>query len=209
VLASGNQKVFCAGSDIKEFPDARKDVIERKLKLENEAYNMIEQIDKPVIAAVEGIAYGGGAELALACDLRIVGETAKFAFPEITLGVVPGTGGMFRLSKAVGLAKAREMMYLGEPIAAEEALRWGLINRVVPAGCAAEVALELAVRIAAKSTLALATIKLRSEEMLLQNRDECFWSNLAMSDTVFRSDACAEGVDAFISKRAPDFHKKR
>lgn len=207
VLSSENPKVFCAGSDIKEFPYARKDVIKRKLKLENEAYNVVEQIDKPVIAAIEGITYGGGAELALVCDIRVAGENARFAFPEITLGVVPGTGGMFRLSKAVGLAKAREMMYMGEPISAAEALQWRLVNRIVPAGQSKETAMSVAARIAEKSSLAITTIKRRSEEMYGQGRDECFWNNLKMSDHVFRSEECAEGVEAFISKRPPVFHK--
>ncbi len=208
VLTGSGTRAFCAGSDIKEFPAVSADVIELKLKKENEAYNMIEQISKPVIAALEGVVYGGGCELALTCDIRIASETAKFALPEINLGVVPGTGGVMRMPKTVGLSKACEMMYLGEPISAREAKEWRLVGHVVPAGEAVKAALEMAGKIAEKSSLSLAAIKKYSREMCEETREQSFWKNLLMSDPLFKSPECKEGVEAFFAKRKPDFHKK-
>lgn len=206
VLAGSGSKAFCAGSDIKEFPGFGENVLDLKMKKENETYDLIEKITKPVVCALEGIVFGGGCELALCCDILVAGETAKFAMPEITLGILPGTGGVFRLPRAVGINKALEMMYLGEPIDAHEALRWGLVNKVVPAGTALEAASALAARIADKPSLALATIKRYAREMYSRRRDEIFWMNLEMFEPVFNSDECREGYSAFIEKRQPKFH---
>jgi enoyl-CoA hydratase/carnithine racemase len=138
--------------------------------------------------------------------MLIAGDTAKFAMPEITLGIVPGTGGLFRLPRAVGIYKALEMMYLGESIDANEALKLGLVNKVVPAGTAREAACAIASRIADKPSLALATIKRCAREMYSRSRDEIFWMNLEMFEPVFNSRECREGYTAFIEKRQPKFH---
>ena len=108
VVTGAGEKAFCAGSDIKEFADVRDRVVEKKLARENEAFGRFESLSKPTVAAIEGLAYGGGCEISMACDLRITGEGAKFALPEVRLGVVPGSGGLFRLPELVGPAAGYE-----------------------------------------------------------------------------------------------------
>jgi enoyl-CoA hydratase/carnithine racemase len=146
VLTGSGDKAFCAGSDIKEFPDmmAAGAVVPRKLALENEAWNRIDDFPKPTIAALNGLAFGGGLELAMCCDL-IVAEAGQFvALPEIKLGVFPGTGGTVRAMRRIGEARAKEMMFFGEKLPVETALDWGLLNRVVPKGRALATATEMA-----------------------------------------------------------------
>ena len=159
VLTGSGEKAFCVGSDVKEFPQVWDDVIGKKLQKENEVFNAIEFLDKPVIAAMEGNVCGGGYEMAMACDLRILSESGRIAQPEINLGVFPGSGGIFRLPKLVGASKAMEMMFLGEFIDAEDCLRLGLVNRLAPAGKTVSAALDLAERIAHKPFEAIKLIK--------------------------------------------------
>src|ERR687895_238917 len=102
VVTGAGEKAFCAGSDVKEFADVRDRVVEKKLALENEAFSGFESLSKPVVAAIEGLAYGGGCEISMACDIRVIAEGARVALPEVKLGVVPGTGGLFRLPELVG-----------------------------------------------------------------------------------------------------------
>ena len=134
VVTGAGDRAFCAGSDVKEFAEVRDRVVQMKLARENEAFGRFESLSKPTVAAIEGLAYGGGCEISMACDLRITGEGARFALPEVRLGVVPGSGGLFRLPELVGPARAMELMYLGESIDASEAERLGLVNEVVPDG---------------------------------------------------------------------------
>src|SRR5918999_3556756 len=159
VVTGAGEEAFCAGSDVKEFEAVRDRVVEKKLALENQAFSGLETLSKPVVAAIEGLAYGGGCEISMACDLRIVGESARIALPEVKLGVVPGSGGLFRLPELVGPARAMGLMYLGEPIGAREAERIGLINEVVPDGEALSRALEVARRISRQPREAVAAIK--------------------------------------------------
>ena len=115
VVTGAGRKAFCAGSDVKEFADVSDRVVEKKLARENEAFGKLESLSKPTVAAIEGLAYGGGCEISMACDLRVTGEGAKFALPEVKLGVVPGSGGLFRLPELVGPARAMQLMYLASP----------------------------------------------------------------------------------------------
>ena len=159
VLTGSGQRAFCVGSDVKEFPQVWDDVIGKKLQKENETFNCIEFLEKPVIAAMEGTVCGGGYEMAMACDLRIMSDISKIAQPEINLGVFPGSGGLFRLPRIVGAAKAMEMMFLGEFIEADECLRLGLVNRLAPAGHVVEAALDMAEKIGQKPFEAIKLIK--------------------------------------------------
>ncbi len=120
------------------------EVVEKKLAFEIETYNKLADFPKPTIAALDGLAYGGGLEMAVCCDLLIAAEDVRLALPEIKLGVFPGSGGTVRVTRRIGEGRAKEMMFLGEPIDARTALAWGLVNRVVPAGQALAGALELA-----------------------------------------------------------------
>jgi enoyl-CoA hydratase len=205
VITGAGDKAFCAGSDVKEFPAVRDRVVEKKLARENQAFSGIESLSKPVIAAIEGLAYGGGCEISLACDLRIAAESARIALPEVKLGVVPGSGGLFRLPRLVGPARAMELMYLGEPISAHEAERLGLVNKVVPDGEALPHALDVARKITQQPKEAVAAIKRGVRESARLTHEEAVRLTLELSDHVFRTDDCAEGVRAFLEKREPRF----
>lgn len=205
VLTGSGQKAFCVGSDIKEFPEVWDDVIHKKLQQENLTFNQVELLSKPVIAAMEGNVLGGGCELSMACDIRILSETGKIGLPEINLGVFPGSGGIFRLAKLVGPAKAVEMIYTGRTLCAQQALQLGLVNQIVPEGTACTAALEMARCIADKPFEALKLIKRGVRELWLKTTEECFYPNLELSRTVFQTPDCAEGVDAFLHKRKPVF----
>ncbi len=205
VITGAGEKAFCAGSDVKEFAEVRDRVVEKKLAQENRAFGGFETLSKPAIAAIEGLAYGGGCEISLACDLRIAAESARIAFPEVKLGVVPGSGGLFRLPELVGPARAMELMYLGDPIGAREAERVGLVNEVVPDGEALPRALDVAHRISRGPKEALAAIKRGVRESARMSREEAIRLTLELSDHVFKTDDCAEGIRAFFEKREPRF----
>ena len=205
VLTGSGSRAFCVGSDVKEFPKVWDDVIGKKLQKENETFNAIEFLDKPVIAAMEGNVCGGGYEMAMACDIRVLAENGRIAQPEINLGVFPGSGGLFRLPKLVGASKAMEMMFLGEFIEAEECLRLGLVNRLAPEGQAAVKAVEMAKKIAEKPFEAIKLIKKGVREIGMVSTAECFYKNLDFSRSIFQTEDCAEGVDVFLNKRTPKF----
>src|SRR3954471_19296542 len=166
VLTGAGDKAFCAGSDIKEFPEmmAAGAVVPKKLALENEAWSRVDDFPKPTIAAVSGLAFGGGLELAVCCDLMVAEEGARVALPEIKLGVFPGSGGTIRVTRRIGEGRAKEMMFFGEPVPVETGLAWGLVNRVVPKGEALAAAIEMARRLAAQPAVALQMCK-RSADM--------------------------------------------
>jgi enoyl-CoA hydratase len=205
VVTGAGDKAFCAGSDVKEFADVRDRVVEKKLARENEAFGSFESLSKPTVAAIEGLAYGGGCEISLACDLRITGEGARFALPEVKLGVVPGSGGLFRLPELVGPARAMEIMYLGESIDASEAERLGLVNEVVPDGEALSRAVDVARSISRQPKEAVAAIKRGVRESLHSSREDSVRLTLELSDHLFETEDCAEGIGAFFEKREPRF----
>jgi enoyl-CoA hydratase len=205
VITGAADKTFCAGSDIKEFSSVWDAVVEKKLARENQAFDHIEFLSKPVVAAIEGMAYGGGCEIAMACDIRVIAEGAKVGLPEVKLGVVPGSGGMFRLPRLVGPARAVELMYLGNFIDAREAERIGLVNKVVPSGETLPYAIKLAQRIARQPRASISAIKRAVRESMVLPHDEAVQLTLKLSDLVFRTDDCREGVEAFFRKRKPRF----
>jgi enoyl-CoA hydratase len=141
----------------------------------------------------------------MACDLRISGEGAKFALPEVRLGVVPGSGGLFRLPELVGPARAMQLMYLGEPIDASEAQTIGLVNEVVPDGEALSRALDLGRRISRGPREAVAAIKRGVKGSLHSNRENSIALTLELSDHLFKTEDCEEGITAFFEKREPLF----
>jgi enoyl-CoA hydratase len=130
VLAGAGEKAFAAGADIAQLRDRRRR--EALLSINSRLFQRVEEASFPVIAAIRGFCLGGGCELALACDLRIAGDTAKFGQPEVSLGIVPGAGATYRLPRLVGAGKARELVFTGRIVDAAEALRIGLVNQVVP-----------------------------------------------------------------------------
>lgn len=205
VLTGAGERAFCAGADIKEFPSVWDDVINKKLLNENLAVDEIELLEKPVIAAIEGNVLGGGCEIALACDIRIMSEEGRIGLPEINLGVFPGSGGLYRLARHVGLSRAYEMLYTGKILTAAEAREMGLVNHLVPPGQSLRKAGELAGIIASKPFEAIKMIKKGVRVLWQKSTEENFRTNLEFSKQIFKTDDCAEGVDAFIQKRPPRF----
>ena len=161
IVLTGNEKAFAAGADIKEMADAS--AMEMLLRDQFARWDRIRKIKKPIIAAVSGFALGGGCELMMTCDIVIASETAKIGQPEINIGVIPGAGGTQRLTRAVGKVKAMEMVLTGGMITAQEALQWGLINKIVPVEYYLQEAKNLAREIAGKAPVA---VKLAKESVL-------------------------------------------
>jgi enoyl-CoA hydratase/carnithine racemase len=134
VVTGAGQRHFCAGADLKERAGWDDDEVRRQLQLYRSELGALEHCPKPVAAAINGLAWGGGLEIALACDLRVCAASASFACPEVTLGIIPGAGGTQRLTRIIGPARTKEMILLGRPVQAAQALELGLVNRVSPPG---------------------------------------------------------------------------
>jgi len=201
MVVTGNRKAFAAGADIKEMAD-------QTAKQMRDAdpigpFGRIRNIRKPVIAAVSGWALGGGCELAMSCDMVIASETARFGQPEITIGVIPGAGGTQRLPRAVGKVIAMEMILNNRTLTAEEALRFGLINDIVPAEAYLEEALKLAEEIASRAPLAVQSGK----KMVNIAYERPLGDGLAEEKKefygLFSSEDQKEGMRAFAEKRKP------
>jgi enoyl-CoA hydratase/carnithine racemase len=203
VVTGAGGRAFCAGSDVSEFPSVQDDVVQKKLAAENEAYSRLDDFPKPTVAALNGLAYGGGLELAVCCDILIAGADVRLALPEVKLGVLPGSGGTIRVPRRVGEGRAKELMFTGNPIDAETALAWGLVNHVVPAGQALAAALELARTLAERPNRALQLMKQAVDLALDTTEDDAVRRTLALSEAVFRTEDCREGVRAFFAKEPP------
>ena len=206
VIVTGSQHLFAAGADIKAMAQASPQDI---LRIDTIRYwKRLRQSSKPLIAAVSGYAFGGGCELALTCDLIVAAESARFAQPEIKLGIMPGAGGTQRLAKAIGPYRAMEMILTGEPVTAQQAFELGLVNRLVPDERLLEEAKELGRLIAARPPVAvrLASQALRhgvettlSEGLEIERRNF-----VQLFDTYDQK----EGMAAFLEKRPPVFKGK-
>jgi enoyl-CoA hydratase/carnithine racemase len=202
VIGSANARLFCAGADIKAFT-AMDEATGRAYVAGTQALlRAFERSSIVTIAAVNGLALGGGCELAMACDLRIAAASARFGQPEVKLGIMPGFGGTQRLARLVGPAKALELNLTGEPIDAAEAARLGLVNRVVPSEELLPAALALAETLAAQAPLAVAQIKRVSANPDL---DAGIAAEQEAFAQVFGSEDAREGIAAFLEKRPPAF----
>ncbi|WEG13939.1 enoyl-CoA hydratase [Pullulanibacillus sp. KACC 23026] len=206
VVLRGDGRFFSAGADIKEFTEVPSaDEFSRLATNGQDVFKRIETFTKPVIAAIHGAALGGGLELSMACHIRIAETGTKFGLPELNLGLIPGFAGTQRLPRLVGVPKATEMILTSTPIDAEEALRWGLVNRVVETGKGFETALELAQQISKKSAVSVQAA-LRSLQFARQGEFEKGSEFEAVSfGKVFASEDAKEGIAAFMEKRSPQF----
>ncbi|MCO6495826.1 MAG: enoyl-CoA hydratase/isomerase family protein [Bacteroidetes bacterium] len=206
IIITGNERAFAAGADIKQM--AGKGAVDM-LKIDQfTTWDTIKKTKKPIIAAVSGFCLGGGNELAMICDMIIASETAQFGQPEINIGVMPGAGGTQRLTRAVGKAKAMEMVLTGSFISAQVALALGLVNKVVPVELYLEEAFKLAAKLAEKSPIAIQMAKesvLKSFEMPLQEALFFERKNFYM---LFATEDQKEGMAAFVEKRKADFKGK-
>ena len=203
LVIHGEGRFFSAGADIKEFTTIS--ASDRFSGRGQELFERIERCPKPVIAAIHGAALGGGLELAMACHIRLVSETAKLGLPELQLGLVPGYGGTQRLAKYVGMAKAAEMMFTSEPITGLEAEKYGLANHAYPESELLDQAKQLAQKIAKKSPGSLKA----AIELLNFTKTKEFYEGIKkeaeLFEEVFMSNDAKEGIQAFIEKREPNF----
>jgi enoyl-CoA hydratase len=203
MVITGNEKAFAAGADIKEMAD--KNTLQMMDADHVAAFGRIRTIRKPVIAAVSGWALGAGCEVALSCDMIIASDSAKFGQPEINIGVIPGAGGTQRLVRAVGKALAMEMILNNRTLTAQEALQYGLVNRVVPVGDYLSEALKLADEIASRAPLAV-----RAAKRMINHSYESFLAEGLAEEkrvfySLFNSEDQKEGMQAFVEKRKPEW----
>lgn len=206
VIVTGGEEIFCAGADISEIEGtASAEAAYQHAREFQILFGQIEALPQPVIAAVSGYALGGGCELALACDFRIASDTARFGLPEIKIGAFPGGGGTQRLPRLIGTAKAKEMILIGDPITAEQALAAGLVMKVTTKAKLMEEANAFAARLASLPRLALQASKMlinRSQEMDLASGLELEARSFG---AIAHTHDLAEGTKAFMEKRKPNF----
>lgn len=204
VIATDNERVFSAGADIKEFGEFL--TFEAGFRMAQRIHslqNRLERLPQVTVAAIEGVALGGGCELALACDLRLASDEARLGFPEVTVGQFPGTGGTLRLAWLIGEGWARELLLSGRAVEAATALAMGLVNRVVPTGRARTDAVAWARELTARPPAALAAVK----RSLILNRDHDVAKgserDAVLSGWIFETDDALEGHRAFVDRRSP------
>lgn len=204
VLVTGSgDKAFCTGADLKERRTLTPQQVEHYIRTIRDTFTELEKIPKPVIAAINGLALGGGTELALACDLRVMSESAQMGLTETSLGIIPGAGGTQRLPRLVGKGIAKELIFSARRILSDESLRIGLVNRVVPADHLMPAALSLAQQIAEQAPLALAQAKYAIDYGLEVDQA----TGLAMESHAYQllipTKDRLEGLEAFREKRKP------
>ncbi|HLK81112.1 MAG TPA: enoyl-CoA hydratase [Xanthobacteraceae bacterium] len=203
MLITGSEKAFAAGADIKEMSE--KSAVDAFMSDFTGNWDAVARARKPVVAAVAGFALGGGCELAMQCDLIIAADTAKFGQPEIKLGIIPGIGGTQRLPRALGKAKAMDLILTGRMMDAVEAERSGLVARVVPAASLMEEALKVAETIAAMSLPAVLAAKEAVNRAFESPLAEGFRFERRVFNALFATADQKEGMAAFVEKRAPKF----
>lgn len=208
ILSGAGEKAFVAGTDITELLSL--DAITGKEFAEGgqAIFDLIQHLGKPVIAAVNGYALGGGCELALACHIRVASENAKFGQPEVNLGVIPGYGGTQRLTRLVGTGKAAEMILTGNPIDAQEALRIGLVNKVVPLAELLPTCETLAKTILTKGELAIRMSLKAINASMETPLSEGLNVEAGLFGEACSTDDAKEGIKAFMEKRKPEFKGK-
>jgi len=200
VVITGAGRAFVAGADIAQMKDLTADEARAFSEVGNNVFSKIESLKKPVIAAVNGFALGGGCELASACDIRIAGEKAKFGQPEVGLGITPGFGGTQRLPRIVGLSKAKELIFTAQVIDAQEALRIGLVSAVVPGEELMDAALEMAGKIAANAQIAVRQSKAAVNRGMQCDIETALAFEAQAFGLCFSTEDQTDAMTAFINK---------
>ena len=204
IVHGGAARAFCAGSDIHEFAHLREDASEQKILYEDMVVRRLARLPMPTIAAIDAPALGGGFEVALACDLRICREGVKLGLTESRLGGLAGNGSV-RLARLVGPSRAKELLYTGATIGAEQALAWGLVNRIANGRSALDEARSLAHEIAARGPLSNRLAKTLVDESQDLALDAALSRSTVAQQAIFDSDDLREGMAAFFAKREPNF----
>ncbi len=209
ILTGAGEKAFAAGADITEFKDKDSKSVRALAENGQELCKYIESMKKPVIAAINGFALGGGCEIAMACDIRYASSNARLGQPEINLGIIPGFGGTVRLPRLVGLGAAKELVFTGDQISAADALRIGLVDRVfdsVPALMAG--VMELAKKLAQRPGVAIGLAKQSLNSAWSLPLEKSLQLEVDLFCKTFDTEDKTEGVDAFLSKRKPTFRHR-
>ena len=207
IITGAGPKAFVAGADIKEFLALDEEKGAEMAQRGQEIFFLVERFHRPVVAAVNGFALGGGCELAMACHMRVAGEKARFGQPEVALGIIPGYGGTQRLIQYIGKTKAVELIMTGDMMGAEEAHRLGLVNYVVPPGEEVAKAKELVEKTAAKGPIAIAKV-IEAVNAYFQYDEDGFLREVKEFGYTTGTEDFREGASAFIEKRAPNFQGK-
>lgn len=205
VITGAGEKAFVAGADISEMSNLNSDEGRKFGKFGSEVFQRIETLPIPVIAAVNGFALGGGCELAMACDIRIASTKAKFGQPEVGLGIIPGFSGTYRLARLVGMGIAKELIFTGKAIKADEALRIGLVNAVCEPENLMETTYNLAEQIAEKSASAVSAAKKCINSEYNKSLEEAISIESENFGDCFSNFDQKEGMKAFLEKRKPEF----
>jgi enoyl-CoA hydratase/carnithine racemase len=208
ILTGAGNKAFIAGADISELAHATALDAERSSRFGQAVLDLIENLGKPVIAAVNGFALGGGCETAMACTIRIAVETAKFGQPEVTLGLVPGGGGTQRLPRLVGKGRALQLILSAEMISAQEAYRIGLVNEIVPAADLLTRAEAILAKIASNAPMAVKFALTAVNQGLQTSQDQGLLLEASYFGLCAGTEDKKEGTSAFLEKRAPQFHSR-
>ncbi|KMY49868.1 enoyl-CoA hydratase [Peribacillus loiseleuriae] len=207
ITGTGN-KVFCAGADLKERMEMDEVQVRRTVELIRNTMDAVQNLPVPVIAAINGAAFGGGLELALACDIRLASTTAKMGLTETSLGIIPGAGGTQRLPRIVGVSFAKELIFTARRIDAEEALKLGILNKITEADQLMNKALELAAEISRNAPLSLKAAKKAINEGIDMEIARGLEIEKRWYDTIIESKDRLEGLQAFKEKRRPLFTGK-
>lgn len=206
MVVAGSERAFAAGADIKEMAEATPVSMLRNPFIDQ--WDRLRKISKPVVAAVSGYALGGGCELAMACDMIIASESARFGQPEINLGIIPGAGGTQRLTRAVGKTLAMEMILNNRHLKAEEARQFGLVNRVVPKESYLEEAISFAAEIAERAPVAIRLAKEAVNAVDEMSLTSGLQHERRLFYMLFSTEDQAEGMDAFVNKRPAEWKGK-
>ena len=208
IITGAGDKAFAAGADIEEMSKMKNREFQEYINLAHNVTELIETDPSPCIAAINGYALGGGCELALACDIRIASERAKFGFPEVKLGIFPNWGGTQRTTRVLGLGKTKELIFTGEMIDATEALRIGLVERVVPHSRVMEEARHIARTIAKRGLKAVRLAKVAISTGSEMDLKKALLLEKTLVSLCFESEDRIEGMKAFLEKREPSFKGK-
>jgi enoyl-CoA hydratase len=204
IVHGGEARAFCAGSDMRDFSEIYRDASDRKILFEDMVLRKLARLPAPTIAAIDGPALGGGLEIALCCDLRVLRADTHVALPECRIGGLAGNGAV-RLARLIGPARAKEMLFTGVAVASDQALAWGLVNRVASDGSALDEARLLADEIARRGPISNRLAKELVETALDGSLDGALTRSTVAQQTIFESEDLLEGADAFFAKRTAVF----